>query len=50
MENNDRYRKLVDVTYLRDYKQPAYNNRGYNPFTKYHGHPSNEWIPKNDGS
>ena len=32
-----RDRKLVDFTYLRDVNNLL---RGYNPVTKYHGHPS----------
>ena len=40
--------KLVYFTYLRDVNNLlTYLNRGYNPFTNYHGHPSRgplSWI------
>ena len=37
--------KLGDFTDLRDVSNLPYY-RGYNPFTKYHGHPSNVYPGK----
>ena len=35
--------KMVYLTYLRDVNNPLHFYRGHNSFTKYHGHPSNDW-------